>query len=239
MSPVLALSLDLDGTLLDGSRHQVAIRRTCGEVAAVSGLDPGDLLGANRQVWETYWPEVEDKWTLGAMDGRAVTFEAWRLTLGACGSDDQALAELATAAHLRYAAQKLRLFDDAAALFGLLEPAVSLALISNGASDTQRSALRVLGIEHRFDAVLISGELGVAKPDPSIFCLAVERLGIGAGSAWHVGDSMRTDVAGARAAGLTAVWLNRSETRPETGEPRPDHEIRSLSELAGLLSAGV
>jgi FMN phosphatase YigB (HAD superfamily) len=52
---------------------------------------------------------------------------------------------------------------------------------------------------------------------------------------WHVGDEALTDVAGAHAAGLSAVWLNRNGRRWSSGIARPDHEIRSLSELPALL----
>jgi len=117
----------------------------------------------------------------------------------------------------------------------LLKPHYRLALITNGASDTQRTALRALGIEDRFDAIVISGEVGIAKPDASIFRLAADKLGLQPKSVWHVGDSLRTDVAGARAAGVVAVWLNRPGARRESGEPEPEHEIRSLKELPALV----
>ena len=60
------------------------------------------------------------------------------------------------------------------------------------------------------DAVVISAELGVAKPDPAIFRAALDRLGARAADAMHVGDSVEDDVAGARAAGLEAVLVARN-----------------------------
>ena len=100
------------------------------------------------------------------------------------------------------------------------------------------AALRALGIEHRFATVVVSGEVGVAKPDPAVFGLVLGALGVGPERVWHVGDSLEADVAGARAAGLTAVWLNRARTPRPAGAPEPDHEISSLAQFTGLLPGG-
>ena len=110
-----------------------------------------------------------------------------------------------------------------------------LALITNGASDTQREKLRVLDIEHSFDAVVISGEVGIAKPDPSVFDQALKQLAVERETVCHVGDSLATDVTGAQAARLTAVWLNRSGLLRREDDPEPDVEIRSLSNLMASL----
>jgi HAD superfamily hydrolase (TIGR01549 family) len=139
-----------------------------------------------------------------------------------------------SATHLRFQRESLRLFSDARALLDQAPTGISLALVTNGASDSQRAALRVLGIEQRFAAVIISGEIGVAKPDARPFGLALETLGVGPRQAWHVGDSLSTDVAGAKAAGLTAVWLNRDGLARVDSDPRPDAEIGSLAELDEL-----
>ncbi len=238
MKPVQALFFDLDETLLDGSGNQEAILRTCRKIASAQpGLDAARLLEANNEVWQRYWPEVEDKWTLGVLDGTTVSLEAWRRTLRACGCNDESLARLARETHWKHRRETLRLFDDVQELFTLLQNRLPLALITNGASDTQRENLRVLGIEHQFGAVVISGEVGIAKPDASVFGFALDKLGVEPENVWHVGDNLRTDVAGAKAASLTAVWLNRGGVPWKEGDPKPDYEIRSLTELAALLSA--
>jgi putative hydrolase of the HAD superfamily len=87
----------------------------------------------------------------------------------------------------------------------------------------ERTHLRAL-----VDAVVISAELGAAKPDPAIFRAALERLGASAAGAIHVGDSVEHDVAGARAAGLEAVLVVRN------GAGAPDG-VRVVASLDGLL----
>ena len=233
---VEALSFDLDGTLLDGSPWREVIVRTCGEIAAAHpGVDAGRLVEANLEVWDRYFPQVEEQWTLGILDGRAVTLEGWRRTLRACGLDEDSSVLRAAETYLRKRRAALRLFDDVRAAMRAVRP-LPLALVTNGASDTQREVLRVLGIEREFAAVVISGEVGIAKPDPAIFGLALDSLGVSPAKVWHIGNSLTTDVAGAQGAGLIAVWLNRNGVRRQDSDPEPDHEIPSLRHLPELLS---
>lgn len=238
MKPIQALFFDLDGTLLDGSFYQESIVQTCAQIAASHpGLDPGRLVEANSTVWQEYWPEIEDKWTLGDLDGASASLEAWRRTLRACGCDDESTATFALETHSQLGREAHRLFDDVRDLFTLTERTrVPLALITNGASDTQREKLRVLDIEHWFDVVVISGEVGIAKPDAAVFGFALDQLALAGENVWHVGDNLTTDVGGAKGAGLTAVWLNRGGVLRSEDDPEPNVEIPSLSNLMALLA---
>jgi 2-haloalkanoic acid dehalogenase type II len=236
MKPVAALLFDLDGTLLDsGAANRDAVEATCADLSAQhSELDANRLVGANGEAWTRYWPEVERRWVLGDIGGASVSAEVWRRTLRSCGCDDSKIAATACELHAHHLRASLRLYPEVPALIGSLAGRVKLALVTNGASDTQRGSLRHLGIEQAFAAVAVSGELGIAKPDPAIFETALRDLGVGPDEAWHVGDGPVTDVEGAQAAGLTAVWLNRSGGRWEGAHP-PAHEIASLTELVELL----
>lgn len=83
-----------------------------------------------------------------------------------------------------------------------------------------------LGVTQRVDSVVYSTEAGVAKPDPAIFELACQRLEVTAQEVLHIGDNRTADYAGARAAGLQALWLSRNV---ETPLNRPhEHTIESL-----------
>src|SRR6267378_3977948 len=162
IKPVQAFCFDLDGTLIDGSRFDNAIRRTCTQLAESTGLDAGTLFDTNSRIWQSYWPTVEEKWTLGLLTSSTVSLEAWRRTLRECGREDESLAILATDTLSQNRRGALHLFDDVQELLNFLRPHFSIALITNGASDTQRDTLRVLGIDRVFDAVVISGEVGIA-----------------------------------------------------------------------------
>ncbi len=237
MKRIRALFFDLDETLVVRA-HQGAVVRTCERIAASRpDLEAGELIHANTSAWQRYWPEVEDKWTLGVLDGASVSLEAWRRTLRRCGCDDESLARRAAQTHQQLALAAHRLFDDVPEILAsAVRAQVPLGLVTNGASDTQREKLRALDIERFFDAIVISGGVGIAKPDPVIFEFALNGLGVGREGVWHIGDGLAADVAGARAAGLTSVWLNRTERSHVEGEPEPHMEIRSLSELTPLLA---
>lgn len=233
-----AVFLDLDGTLLDESRLQEAVVGTCERVAAMQpGLHASQLLEANAREWAAYWAGIEDEWDLGALDGASVQLEAWRRTLRACGCVDEATVRFAARTFGDLCRETYTLFDDVPGFLALVKQAgIRLALITNGASDTQREKLCALDIERWFDAVVISGEVGVAKPDPAAFEIALTELAAPRDGVWHVGDTLTADVAGAKAAGLTAVWLNRHGRIRRDGGPSPDVEVRSLSDLARLLA---
>jgi HAD superfamily hydrolase (TIGR01549 family) len=237
MASIKALFFDLFGTLADTGGGGEAIRWTCSEVAAaLPGIDSDQLAKANADVWRDYWPQVEERWTLGALDGAAVSLEAWTRALRACGCKDEALARLVRDTHMRHQQAALNLYADAQELFARLRRTdFRLALIANAASDSARETLATLGIDGLFGAVVVSGELGVAKPNPAIFAVAAEALGVDLHDAWHIGDHLRTEVLGAKAAGMGAVWLNRDGRARTAGDPEPDHEIRFLTELTWLL----
>jgi putative hydrolase of the HAD superfamily len=103
-----------------------------------------------------------------------------------------------------------------------------LALVTNGDRETQRAKLAALDIADRFAAATFAGSTGVVKPDPDPFHRTLSALEIEASEAVHVGNSLRSDVAGAQAAGLEAVWLARVE---EDGDCVPEYRIDSMHDL--------
>jgi putative hydrolase of the HAD superfamily len=103
-----------------------------------------------------------------------------------------------------------------------------LAVVSNW-DVSLHDVLERTGLRPLVDAVVISAELGVAKPDPAIFRAALQRLGATADGAVHVGDSLDHDVAGARAAGLEAVLVARNGAVAPEGV----RAVRSLADLVG------
>jgi putative hydrolase of the HAD superfamily len=101
-----------------------------------------------------------------------------------------------------------------------------LAVVSNW-DVSLHDVLERTGLRALVDAVVISAELGAAKPDPAIFRAALDRLGATATEAIHVGDSVEHDIAGARAAGLEAVLVARNGAEAPAGL----RVVASLDEL--------
>src|SRR4051794_13062116 len=142
----------------------------------------------------------------------------------------------------------LRLFPETEALFSTVRNALSsgdseaahpIGIVTNGPAEVQHAKLELLGIDRLVDFVLVSEEFGVAKPDPQIFREALRLAGVAADNAVFVGDSAEFDIAGAQAAGIPTVWVNR-HLRPWIGPgPPPTRQIRTLAELPQLLGAAV
>jgi HAD superfamily hydrolase (TIGR01549 family) len=89
-----------------------------------------------------------------------------------------------------------------------------------------------------FDIWIISGELGVEKPDPAIFEAAVKAAGVPSAGCVMVGDRLDNDIIPARATGMKTVWLLRGEApdRPTADQlAQADCAVRSLAELPGAL----
>ncbi|MHB8467268.1 MAG: HAD family hydrolase [Acidimicrobiales bacterium] len=229
---VRAITFDLDETLLDNSFIPATIADCCRHAALVSGLDGSLIAAANAEVWAEYWPTAESGWALGSPTGAELRLDVWRRALARCGCADESVLAAIVEEHERLDAAAVHLFDDVGVTIDLLRGAgMGIGLVTNGASDTQRSRLKNLGIEDWFDAIVISAEVGALKPDRAVFDRVVSMLSMDATAVWHVGDNLLTDVAGSRNAGMTAVWLNRAGTARLLDDPEPHMEISSLSHL--------
>lgn len=124
------------------------------------------------------------------------------------------------------------LFPDAAAVLGeLRKRGHRLAIVSNGSAEAQGAKIAATGLAARVDVVLISGVLGLRKPDPAIFREAARLLGVDPGACVFVGDDPEKDVAGAARAGMRTAWVAHGRAWPEGLEPAPDHELVGLGGL--------
>jgi putative hydrolase of the HAD superfamily len=125
------------------------------------------------------------------------------------------------------------LFPDAArTLSSLRASGLKLGLITNGSVRMQSGKLACLALSPMFHTILISDVEGISKPDRQIFLRALERLNANPAQAVFVGDHPEVDVAGARAAGMQAIW-RRDPTVSRAVEA--DAVIEELGDLLTLL----
>jgi putative hydrolase of the HAD superfamily len=139
----------------------------------------------------------------------------WRRVVGALFRERLDAAVFARCFEDLYAyfgrADAWRLFDDVVPELERLRFAgYRLAVVSNFDSRLD-GVLGGLGIVGHFEAVIVSSRAGAAKPDPAIFRRALALLGAAPATAWHVGDAPAEDVAGARAAGMRAILVDRRD----------------------------
>ena len=111
---------------------------------------------------------------------------------------------------------------------------VPVCLVSNIDSSDLAAAVGRLG--WRFDHVVTSEDCRAYKPRPEPFQAALDVLGLRARDVLHVGDSLSSDVAGARALGIDCVWVNRrNRVLPPDFASRPTCEVSDVGEVVGLL----
>lgn len=223
MSP-RAVCLDVDDTLVDFSGAAVAA------LSQVLGTPVAAALW--REITEHHYTRYLDGVVDFAMMQRDRLAHALRATGSKVGVDLAALEQRRSEALTR----RLRLFDDVAGcLAALRAQGYLLAAVTNSDGPHQRGKLVSVGLADAFDVVVISGEVGVAKPAAGIFHHACAELGVDPAEAAHVGDKLDTDARGARDAGLLGVWLDR--TRREAELPAGVRRIAGLDELPALLRA--
>lgn len=142
----------------------------------------------------------------------------------------------------RGATQRAELIPGAAeTVLGLARRGYRLALVADGFTDTFRNVFTQHGLLDRFDAMAISEEVGVMKPDPRMFRAALDRLGVPEadyGRVVMVGNHLGRDIKGANGLGLVSVWLRWSPRRskvPADGSEVPAYTIDTPLELLDLL----
>jgi putative hydrolase of the HAD superfamily len=114
----------------------------------------------------------------------------------------------------------------------LHESGVPLAVLSNMvfSGEQIRQELAGVGIDQCFQRVVTSADYGVRKPNPLPFCAVAGRLGVRPDECWYIGDTLATDIVGAKRSDMIAVWLNRHGTVDEI-DAAPDLEIRDWAEF--------
>ncbi len=116
----------------------------------------------------------------------------------------------------------------------LKDNGIRTAILSNGSPGMLDSAVRSAGIDDFLDEALSIEEVGIYKPHPSVYQLAVDRLGVAAERICFQ-SSNAWDVAGAAHFGFRVVWVNRTGQRPERVPGTPDAELNSLDGLPALV----
>jgi 2-haloacid dehalogenase len=197
-----------------------------------------DLLGERIDTLTALWRDKQLQYTwLRALQGRHADF--WQVTGDAL---DFALETLAIdKPALRDRLMKLYLTLDAFpevpdVLTRLKRARLRTAILSNGSPMMLDAAVSAAGLKPLLDAVLSVEEVGVYKPHPKVYQLAVDRLEVPA-AAIAFQSSNAWDAYAASAFGMQVVWCNRYGQRPERLPGKPNRTVKSLAELPALVGA--
>jgi 2-haloacid dehalogenase len=195
-----------------------------------------DVLGDSADKLTALWRDKQLQYTwLRALQGRHADF--WHVTGDAL---DFAMETLGIEnVELRGRLMNLYLTLDAFpevpdVLNQLRRAGLRTAILSNGSPKMLAAAVKGARIDGMFDAVLSVEEVGVYKPHPKVYQLAVDRLGLSA-SAIAFQSSNAWDAYAASAFGMRIVWCNRYGQRRERLPGAPDREVMSLAELPALV----
>lgn len=215
---IRAVLFDLDGTLYDRDRLAVELFE---QQYALFAADLRDVS------YERFMRDVlamDDHGHGPKQSGYAALGTSWGLDAAVA---DRLFAHFSESYH-----GYCHLTDDVRrTLDELRRRRLKLGVITNGGSAMQRRKLAALGIDHAFDAILVSEEEGVRKPDAEIFRRALARLEVAAREAMFVGDHPVADVEGSHRAGLLAVWKFVPYWPPVIAHAPA---IRELSEVVAL-----
>lgn len=224
LAGVRACVFDAYGTLFD--------------VGSAAAACLGSALGERAAALSTLWREKQLQYTwLRAVQGRhadfwQVTGDALDFALETLAIGDRELRERLMNLYLQLAA-----YPEVPEVLAHLRAArLGIAILSNGSPRMLHEAVEAAGISASIDKVLSVEEVGVYKPHPSVYRLAVDRLALAPDAICFV-SANAWDACAASAFGLRVVWCNRQRQRPERLPGRPEHEVSSLADLPALVGA--
>ena len=145
--------------------------------------------------------------------------------------DEEEAVELYTRQYptlISLAPRTRRLLED------LRSRGVQCGVVTNGGSEMQWTKVNSSGLVALVDAVVVSGDLEVRKPDPRIFELALGKIGARAESTLFVGDNPVADILGASAVGMTSAWIRLGREWPFADQP-PDYALNHVSEAREIV----
>lgn len=222
---IRAVLFDLDDTLFD---HRGCARDALGAVQESQTCFRSMPFEALEQAHATFLEELHAEVMLGRVpidDARIERFRRLLQSAGADGSDVSA-RNLATLYRETYRIRR-RAVAGAPALMAAVKRHARIGIVSNNILDEQQEKLQVCELDQFVDELVVSGEVGVSKPDPVIFQVAMKRLDVRADETVMVGDSWAADIEGARGVGVRAIWFN------PLGLPPPDRSV-TVEQLQSL-----
>ena len=221
MKGIKACVFDAYGTLFDFA----AAARKCRDVLG-DDIDKLSLLWRDKQLQYTWLRAAQglhaDFWQ--------VTGDGLNFSLETLGIDKPGLRERLMELYLT-----LDPFPEVPDVLRRLKAAgMRTAILSNGLPKMLDAVVKAAKLDTLLDAVLSVEEVGVYKPHPKVYQLAIDRLGVPA-SAISFQSSNAWDAYAASAFGMRVVWCNRYRQRPERVPGAPDREVQSLAELPALI----
>lgn len=222
------LLFDADNTLFDFNAAEASSLRACLRETDIEWSE--EVLGIYREINHDAWTAYEQG-QLGKAEIRHVRFERLLDRFG-CAHD---VIELSEQYRLGLA-QSEHLMSGALDVLKLLQPHYKFGLITNGLTEVQYPRLKATGLDRFFpEVVVVSDEIGVAKPHPDFFDHAFDLMGKpDPNRVLVIGDNPTADIGGALNYGCHACWLRLPNVMRKPPSD-PQYVIREIGALAGVL----
>ena len=222
LTPIDAIVFDAYGTLFDVNSAAARCR---------------DALGPQADAFSATWrrKQLEYSW-LRSLMGTHVDF--WQLTTDALdyACERHAITDTALRQRILETYRELSAYPEVPAMLRAISGAgFKTAILSNGTPTMLQSAIEAAGLAAQFDQVLSVESVGIFKPHPRVYQLAVDRLGVAAARICFV-SSNGWDIAGAAHFGFRAVCINRAREPRERLPAGPEFELGDLAELPQLVA---
>ena len=219
-----AILFDMDDTIFD---HALTCRRALGRLRTTEGILRSRTLD---EVWREYMrllDAVSPYVLAGQITVGEARVERFRQLARLCGGEisREAAAELSRKYRTHYQVLR-RTVPGVRHVLERLRGRAVVGVVTNNQVAEQEEKLDYLRLRSLIDFIVVSEGVGVAKPDPQIFRIALERANALPEEAVMIGDSWISDVGGARNAGIRPVWFNRFHLPPPN--PWPVRELDSF-----------
>lgn len=254
---ITTIFFDLDDTLLwDKKSIKTAFEKTCEYVPSINKeiLEDAVRQEATKlyQSYETYpftqmigINPFEGLW--GTFDDHGEEFQtmkhlistyqvtAWTNGLQRCGIQDKDLGVKLAEQFIQERKKYPFVYEDTYHVLDSLKDTYQLVLVTNGAPSLQRTKLAITPeIAAYFDTIIISGEVGVGKPDPKIFDFALAQADIPVEQGIMIGDNLTTDILGANRVGMQNIWINHH--RQEVADIHPTYQVTTLKDILPIIN---
>lgn len=210
MGIIQAVFFDLDNTLQDlDSAFHVAMLEEFGPMCNQSGIELSALSHALQEIWPSLWEEFmagecSEKSLYPRWFARAVASIGLKVT--------ETTLYTAVQAYQKTFERALSLYPDvipALRRLGMEASDLHLAILTNGPGLRQSERIAALGLDAYIRTCVISGDVGVGKPEPAFFQHACRHVDVSPENVIMIGDTWSTDIIGGRDMGMKTIWLNR------------------------------
>lgn len=225
------LFIDLDDTIYDFSS---ASREAFMETYELLHYDRFfDSFNHYYSIYEPYNLELWHIYGEGKITKEELNKRRYSYPLEIVGIKDQELADTFCREALGRIPTKNRLIDGAIELLEYLRPKYNMYILSNGFKELQSHKMRTAGIDKYFDALILSEDIGVNKPNRELYEYALEKTGSKLEESIMIGDMFETDIVGAANIGMKQIYFNPKKKESHTFAPT--YMVTELLQIKDIL----